>query len=123
MKTFAVSGHCPPHISRNTTRKDTAMKLATVALAAAIAIASTAAQAQVEVRAEPIAFFQRNSSTFIDELNSAGCPTLRCSKPLGRRYLYCRDARTGRSELLLMPDSASARGAFTDAARAGREKS
>jgi len=22
---------------------------------------------------------------FIDELNSAGCPTLRCSKPLGRR--------------------------------------
>jgi hypothetical protein len=42
-----------------------------------------AAQAQVEVRAEPIAFFQRNSSTFIDELNSAGCPTLRCSKPLG----------------------------------------
>src|SRR5216684_116895 len=40
-----------------------------------------AAQAQVEVRAEPIAFFQRNSSTFIDELNSAGCPTLRCLKP------------------------------------------
>ena len=35
-----------------------------------------AAQAHVEVRAEPIAFFQRSSSTFIDELDSAGCPTL-----------------------------------------------
>jgi hypothetical protein len=47
MKTFAVSGQCPsPHFSRNTTRKDTAMKLATVALAAAIALSSTAALAQ-----------------------------------------------------------------------------
>ena len=35
-----------PHFSRNTTRKNTAMKLATVALAAAIALSSTAALAQ-----------------------------------------------------------------------------
>ena len=35
-----------PHFSGNTTRKDIAMKLATVALAAAIALSSTAALAQ-----------------------------------------------------------------------------
>jgi hypothetical protein len=33
-------------------------------------------QAHVEWGAEPVALFQSNSSTFIDELDSAGCPTL-----------------------------------------------
>jgi hypothetical protein len=61
------------------------------------------------VRAEPTAFFQRNSSTFIDELDSSGCPTLRCSRSSPVALIY----GTGRGNvhhvsfysLDLVPDS------------------